>query len=84
MRHVAEARQCGFIAGIELMQDGKTPFDWRLQTGGRVCLAAREHGLLTRPVRDVIVLMPPYCITEAQLKRAVEAVVLGMDAVCQN
>ena len=82
MRHVAEVRQCGFIAGIELMQDGKTLFDSRLQTGSRVCLAARRHGLLTRPVRDTVVLMPPYCITEEQLVQAVEAVVGGITEVC--
>jgi len=81
MRHVAGVRQCGFIAGIELMQDGKTPFDWKLQTGGKVCLAARKHGLLTRPVRDVVALMPPYCITEEQLERAVEAVACGISEV---
>ena len=74
LRHVSEVRQCGFIAGIELMRDGTTPFDPRLQTGSRVCLAARRHGLLTRPVRDVIVLMPPYCITEQQLRQAVAAI----------
>jgi adenosylmethionine-8-amino-7-oxononanoate aminotransferase len=82
MRHVAEVRQCGFIAGIELMQDGKTPFEARLQTGNRVCIAARRHGLLTRPVRDTVVLMPPYCITEEQLVRAVDAVVAGILEVC--
>jgi len=82
MRHVSEVRQCGFIAGIELMQDGKTAFDWRSQTGHRVCLAARKHGLLTRPVRDVVVLMPPYCITEAQLKQAVKAIGEGVSEIC--
>ena len=80
--HVAEIRQCGFIAGIDLMRDGKVPFDWREQTGGRVCLAARKHGLLTRPVRDVVVLMPPYCITEDQLRQAVLAIRLAITEVC--
>jgi adenosylmethionine-8-amino-7-oxononanoate aminotransferase len=82
MQHVAEIRQCGFIAGIELKQDGKIPFDPKAQTGGRVCLAARKHGLLTRPVRDTIVLMPPYCITEAQLKQAVNAICSAITEVC--
>lgn len=72
-RHVAEIRQCGFIAGIELRRDGISPFDWREQTGARVCLEARRYGLITRPIGDVIVLMPPYCISEGQLEQAVEA-----------
>ena len=82
MTHVAEVRQCGFIAGIELMQNGETPFDWRSQIGGQVCLAARKHGLLTRPVRDVVVLMPPYCITDDQLVQAVEAIRKAIQEIC--
>ena len=81
--HVAEIRQCGFIAGIELMADpakGK-PFPWEDQTGARVCLAARAHGLLTRPVGDTLVLMPPYCVSEAELARAVEALRRGVETV---
>ena len=82
--HVAEIRQCGFIAGIELMADpaqGKS-FPWADQTGARVCMAARAHGLLTRPVGDTLVLMPPYCISEDELARAVEALRRGVEAVC--
>jgi adenosylmethionine-8-amino-7-oxononanoate aminotransferase len=72
---VAEIRRCGFIAGIELMADpaARKPFLWEAQTGARVCMAARKHGLLTRPIGDTLVLMPPYCITDAQLENAVEA-----------
>ncbi len=85
MRHVAAIRQCGFIAGIELMADPDAgqPFPWEAQTGARVCVAARAHGLLTRPVGDTLVLMPPYCITVAELERAVEALRRGIETVCR-
>ncbi|HEY5791716.1 MAG TPA: adenosylmethionine--8-amino-7-oxononanoate transaminase [Chthoniobacterales bacterium] len=66
-------RQCGFIAGIDLVKPSGEAFDWREQTGARVCLAARRHGLLTRPIRDTIVLMPPYCVTADQLHGAFDA-----------
>jgi adenosylmethionine---8-amino-7-oxononanoate aminotransferase len=79
---VGEVRQCGFIAGIELRQENGVPFPPERLTGARVCLAARKHGLLTRPIRDVVVLMPPYCITDAQLARAVEAVALACGENC--
>ena len=79
---VGEVRQCGFIAGLELRRENGEPFPAEEMTGARVCLAARKHGLLTRPIRDVVVLMPPYCITEAQLSRAVEAVRLAIGEVC--
>ena len=60
---VVDVRQCGFIAGIEVRQSAAT-----------ICLRARAHGVLTRPIRNVIVLMPPYCITEPQLSRLVTAI----------
>lgn len=77
---VAEVRQCGFIAGIELRQDEVEPG----QLGAAVCLAARRHGLLTRPIRDVIVLMPPFCITPGQLHRAVQAIKAAILEVCEQ
>jgi len=67
---VKEVRQCGFIAGVE-MQD--SPETARPGIAAAVCLEARRHSLLTRPIWNVVVLMPPLCITIAQLTRAVEA-----------
>jgi len=42
--------------------------------GRAVCLAARRHGVWIRPIGDVVVLMPPYCISDESLVRLVEAV----------
>src|SRR5882724_11874610 len=67
---VKEVRQCGFIAGIELEE---SPNGLRPSLGAAVCLEARRHGLLTRPLGNVVVLMPPLCITIDQLTKAVEA-----------
>ena len=71
---VHETRQCGFIAGIELRQPDGSRFPAGFQAGRKVCMAAREHGLLTRPIRDTIVLMPPLCISAAELVHAVDAI----------
>jgi adenosylmethionine---8-amino-7-oxononanoate aminotransferase len=77
---VAEVRQCGFIAGIQLHQEDASPG----QLGPAVCLAARRHGLLTRPIRDVVVLMPPFCITGVQLRQAVQALRAAIVEVCEQ
>ncbi len=61
---VKEIRQCGFIAGIEIAE---------AEMAAAVCIEARRHGLLTRPIWNIVVLMPPLCITTAQLSKAVEA-----------
>jgi adenosylmethionine-8-amino-7-oxononanoate aminotransferase len=81
---VAGIRQCGFIAGIEVMKDPRslTPFPWQHQTGAMICKAARKHGLLTRPVRDTLVLMPPLCITMEQIDLAIEALEKAILEVC--
>ncbi len=80
--HVSEVRQCGLIAGIEVRNDAESPYPWQDQTGARICMAARKHGLLTRPILDTIVLMPPLCVTEAQLADAARALRLAIGEVC--
>ena len=70
---VYQVRQCGLIAGIELRQPAATRFPAAHLTGARVCQAARAHGLLTRPIRDTVVLLPPLCVTPAELAHAVNA-----------
>jgi adenosylmethionine-8-amino-7-oxononanoate aminotransferase len=63
---VAEVRQRGFMVGIELRE---RPTHERL--GHRVTLAARARGAIVRPLGDVVVLMPPLAISEADLRRLV-------------
>jgi adenosylmethionine---8-amino-7-oxononanoate aminotransferase len=71
--NVREVRQCGFIAGIEIGPDKNSAYPWAELRGARVCEAAKAHGLLTRPILDTIVLMPPFCVTDEQLEKAFEA-----------
>ena len=57
------------------------PLDWRAETGAKVCRRARDYGLLTRPIRDTLTLMPPLCVTAAQISEMVEALVRAADDV---
>jgi adenosylmethionine-8-amino-7-oxononanoate aminotransferase len=75
---VKEIRQCGFLAGIEIEPIRKSSDP----VGAQICLAARKYGLLTRPIRDVIVLMPPFCITAKQLNQAVDSIAHAIADVC--
>jgi adenosylmethionine-8-amino-7-oxononanoate aminotransferase len=74
--NVGDIRQVGLIAGIELVRDWRTrePFDLRERAGIRVCEAMARRGVLTRPVGNIIVLMPPYCTTPAQARKMVRVV----------
>ncbi len=71
-RHFGVTRQVGMIAAIDLIDaDSGGELDWRRETGAQVCRAARRHGLLTRPIRDTLTLMPPLCSSEDQIRDAV-------------
>lgn len=75
---VSQVRQCGFIAGVELRESGQDSKG----VAAQVCLAASGRGLLTRPIRNVVVLMPPLCITSAELSRAIEAIRAAIVEIC--
>lgn len=68
LESVGDIRQVGTVAGVELVRHRSTrrPFPLREKVGIRVCEAMARRGVLTRPVGNVIVLMPPYCTTPRQ------------------
>lgn len=74
--HVGDIRQKGLMVGIELVEDRRSrrPFDPRRRIGAEVCLRVRKHGVVLRPLGDVIVLMTPLAMSVGDLKRIVEAV----------
>jgi adenosylmethionine-8-amino-7-oxononanoate aminotransferase len=67
--HVGDIRQRGLMVGLELVADkgSRESFPPAQRTGHRVILAARPLGAILRPLGDVIVLMPPLCITPEEL-----------------
>ena len=71
--NVGDIRQVGLIVGVELVRNWRkrTAFPLQEQVGIRVCEAMARHGVLTRPIGNVIVLMPPYCTTPKQMRRMV-------------
>jgi adenosylmethionine-8-amino-7-oxononanoate aminotransferase len=72
-------RICGMIAGIEVRTADGSAYPAEQRMGARVCYAARKYGLLTRPIRDTVVLMPPLCSTRDELREAVAALKSAVD-----
>jgi len=72
---VAEVRRRGTMTGIEL---GGFPLEARM--GHQVTLEARRRGAIVRPLGDVVVLMPPLSISEADLTRLVAITAEAIDA----
>ena len=74
LEHVGDVRRRGLIAGIELVRDRTTkaeyePADW---VGIRVAQAARKRGLITRPLGNVIVIMPALAMSAETLDRMLD------------
>jgi adenosylmethionine---8-amino-7-oxononanoate aminotransferase len=67
--HVGDIRRWGLMTGIELVRnrDTRHPFDASDRVGMRTIAAARRRGVILRPLGNVIVLMPPLCITGDEL-----------------
>ena len=78
---VHEIRQCGFIAGIEIRRPDGTRFPVTERVGEAVCRSAREFGLLTRPILDTIVLMPPLSTGLEEIDHAVSALDSALSAI---
>jgi adenosylmethionine---8-amino-7-oxononanoate aminotransferase len=83
---IGDIRHIGLIAGIELVKNWRTrePFALRERAGIRVCEAMARRGVLTRPVGNVIVLMPPYCTTAEQTTKMVSVLRRSIQEVFPN
>lgn len=75
--HVAEVRQIGFIGAVEV-----GPYPIEQQMGFAVCAEMRRRGVLTRPIGNTVVVMPPYCITAAQLRELMTVLRAALSTVC--
>lgn len=67
--HVRQIRQRGLTAALDLAphRDRTEAFPAARRVGLQVCLRAREHGLLLRPLGDSLLLVPPLCLAEEEL-----------------
>jgi len=79
--HVADVRQTGMIAAIELVADKTTrrPFAAEDRRGLRVYLHGLKQGVLLRPLGDVIYFMPPYVVTESELDHLIDTAMAGIE-----
>jgi len=83
-RHVGEIRGEGLMLAVEFVADRatKAPFAAPVRFGPLVAAAARERGLLIRPLPfcDVVSFSPPLCLTEGEAEQMVEIVASAVEA----
>lgn len=72
-KHTGEIRHIGLINAIELVKDPRTKenFPSTERTGYQIYKKALEHGLLLRPLGDVLYFNPPLVIAESEIDEAV-------------
>ena len=83
--HVAEVRQHGMIAAVELVRRkaAREPYPWQERRGLAIHRHALGRGVLLRPIGNVVYFMPPYVITPEQIDLVVEVAREGIDlATC--
>ncbi|HJS02122.1 MAG TPA: adenosylmethionine--8-amino-7-oxononanoate transaminase [Variovorax sp.] len=73
-RPVAHLRQRGMITAFDVSEPGE-------RFAERFHLAARDQGLLMRPIGGTVYLMPPYAIADHEIDRLVEGTLATLDAV---
>lgn len=81
--HIGDIRQKGLIVGIELIHcvESNQAYCVSEQMGVKVCQQAREHGLLIRPLGDVLVLMPPLSMENEQIQHMCQIVHRSIDSI---
>ncbi len=76
LEHAGDVRQCGFMAGIELVRNKETKeeYPWEEKKGIKVCLMARGKNIIIRPLGNVIVIMPPLSIKKWELQKLIRGI----------
>lgn len=85
-RHVGEIRQKGVMVGIELVANRETKerFPTKQRVGHQVCRAARQEGVMIRPLGDVIVLMPAPAMPAELVERLCDTVIRAIHQVTES
>ncbi len=82
--YVHEVRQCGMVAGVEIRQLNGEPCPPGNRVGEQISLLARSHQLLTRPIRDTLVIMPPLSITEDEIHQMCDSLASAINEFFQD
>jgi adenosylmethionine-8-amino-7-oxononanoate aminotransferase len=84
--HVGEVRQTGMILAIEMVREkrDRTPYPWQERRGLDVYQYALAHGVLLRPLGNVVYFMPPYVIAPDEIALLAEVALSGIDKATQT
>ncbi len=86
LRHVGEIRHVALMGGIELFEDvtARRAYPPERRMGHRVIKEARRHGVIIRPLGDVIVVMPPLSVTTDEIDALLHVVHRAIKTVTED
>ena len=78
--NVREVRQLGLAAAVDFAAaPGRPAWSADERMGHRICLAARRHGLVIRPLGDSVLIVPPIAITPAEVDHLLGALSAALE-----
>lgn len=79
--NVADVRQTGMIAAVELVRDkaSRSDFPASERRGLRVYLHGLGRGVILRPLGNVVYFMPPYCVTSDEIDLMIDVAIEGIE-----
>jgi adenosylmethionine-8-amino-7-oxononanoate aminotransferase len=84
--NVGDIRQHGMTLAVEMVKNKATkePFPWQERRGMRVFKHALTRESLLRPLGNVMYFMPPYVITEEQIRHLGQVLTEGIDIAVRD
>jgi adenosylmethionine---8-amino-7-oxononanoate aminotransferase len=84
--HVSDVRHWGFMVGIELVEDkaSRRSYPAEKRIGHKVIMEARKRNVVIRPLADIIILMPPLSVTDAEIALLLDTVYESIRAVTEK
>ena len=84
--HIADVRQTGMVLAIEMVQDKacKIAYPWQQRRGLKVYQYGLKHGVLLRPLGNVVYFMPPYIINTDELQKIIDVAWQGIQIATRD
>jgi len=84
--HIGEVRQTGMILALEMVRHktGREPYPWQERRGLTVYRHGLQHGVLLRPLGNVVYFMPPYVIEPEEIERMAVVARDGIESACRD
>ncbi|MEE9494009.1 MAG: adenosylmethionine--8-amino-7-oxononanoate transaminase [Gammaproteobacteria bacterium] len=84
--HISDIRQTGMIMALEMSPDKtrQAAYPWQQRRGLKVYQHGLSQGMLLRPLGNVVYFMPPYVISEDEIRQMVEVAHQGIDIATRD